>query len=64
MLVRVEAPLTKRVCMKLGAESIAPCGVREALVKLPAPGRHQIRLEAVDGGLLAQASVEVRGVPR
>ena len=64
MLVRVEAPLTKRVCMKLGAESIAPCGVREALVKLPAPGRHQIRLEVSDGGLLAQASVEVRGVPR
>ena len=64
MLVRVEAPLTKQVCMKLGAQSIAPCGVREALVRLPAPGRHQIRLETVDGALLAQAAVEVRGVPR
>ena len=64
MLVRVEAPLTKHVCMKLGAQSIAPCGAREALVKLPAPGRHQIRLETADGALLAQASVEVRGVPR
>ena len=64
MLVRVDAPQATRVCMKLGAQSLAPCGVREAMVRLPAPGRHQIRLETVDGALLAHASVEVRGVPR
>jgi hypothetical protein len=64
MLVRVEAPLTTHVCLKLDAQPIAPCGVREAMVKLPTPGRHQVRLEAVDGKLLAQVSVEVRGVPR
>ena len=64
MLVRVDAPQATRVCLKLGAQSLAPCGVREAMVKLPPPGRHQIRLETVDGALLAQASVEVRGVPR
>ncbi len=64
MLVRAEAPKATRVCLKLGARSLAPCGVREAMVKLPAPGRHQIRLETADGTLLAQATVEVRGVPR
>jgi penicillin-binding protein 1C len=64
MLVRAEAPKATRVCLKLGARSLAPCGVREAMVKLPAPGRHQIRLETADGALLAQATVEVRGVPR
>ena len=64
MLVRVEAPQATRVCLKLGAQSLAPCGIREAMVKLPAPGRHQIRLETTDGALLAQSTVEVRGVPR
>ena len=64
MLVRADAPQATRVCLKLGAQSLAPCGTREAMVRLPAPGRHQIRLETVDGVLLAQASVEVRGVPR
>ena len=64
MLVRADAPHATRVCLKLGMQSLAPCGVREAMVRLPPPGRHQIRLETVDGVLLAQASVEVRGVPR
>ncbi|MEP6608418.1 MAG: penicillin-binding protein 1C [Burkholderiaceae bacterium] len=64
MLVRAEAPQSTRVCLKLGANALAPCGVREALVKLPSPGRHQIRLETDAGTLLAQATVEVRGVPR
>ena len=64
MLVRADAPQAMRVCLKLGTQSLAPCGVREAMVRLPSPGRHQIRLETVDGTLLAQASVEVRGVPR
>ncbi len=45
MLVRAEAPQATRVCLKLGARPLAPCGVREVLVALPAPGRHQIRLE-------------------
>jgi hypothetical protein len=62
--VRADAPQATRVCLRLGARSLAPCGVREALVKLPAPGRHQIRLETADGALLAQSTVEVRGVPR
>lgn len=39
MLVRAEAPQAMRMCLKLGARSLAPCGVREALVKLTAPGR-------------------------
>jgi penicillin-binding protein 1C len=64
MLVRADAPHATRVCLKLGARPLAPCGVREALVKLPAPGRHQIRLETAEGALLAQATVEVRRVPR
>ena len=64
MLVRAEAPHATRVCLKLSARLLAPCGTREVLVALPAPGRHQIRLETVDGALLAQASIEVRGVPR
>ena len=64
MLVRADAPQATRVCLKLGDRALAPCGVREAMVKLPAPGRHQIRLETADGALLAQATVEVRGVPR
>ncbi len=64
MLVRADAPQATRVCLKLGDRSLAPCGVREAMVRLPVPGRHQIRLETVDGELLAHASVEVRGVPR
>ena len=64
MLVRADAPQATRVCLKLGDRSLAPCGVREVMVGLPVPGRHQIRLETVDGALLAQASVEVRGVPR
>ncbi|MGZ9075465.1 MAG: penicillin-binding protein 1C [Burkholderiaceae bacterium] len=64
MLVRAEAPATVRVCLKLDARSVAPCGIREALVPLPAPGRHQIRLERDDGSVLAAASFEVRGVPR
>ena len=64
MLVRADAPQAMRVCLKLGVQSLAPCGIREAMVRLPAPGRHQIRLETVEGALIAQASVEVRGVPR
>ena len=64
MLVRADAPQATRVCLKLGARPLAPCGVREAMIRLPEPGRHQIRLETVDGALLAQATVEVRGVPR
>jgi penicillin-binding protein 1C len=64
VLVRAEAPNATRVCLKLGMRLLAPCGTREVLVALPAPGRHQIRLETVDGALLAQATVEVRGVPR
>ena len=64
MLVRAEAPTATRVCLKLDARPVAPCGVREALVPLPAPGRHQIRLERDDGSVLATASFEVRGVPR
>jgi len=64
LLVRADAPHATRVCLKLGAQLLAPCGVREAMVKLPAPGRYQIRLETTEGALLAQASVEVRGVPR
>ncbi|HVE90051.1 MAG TPA: penicillin-binding protein 1C [Burkholderiaceae bacterium] len=64
MLIRAEAPQATRVCLKLGAQSLAPCGIREAMVKLPPPGRHQIRLETASGALLAQAIVEVRGVPR
>ena len=64
MLVRADAPQATRVCLKLGHRALAPCGVREAMVRLPAPGRHQIRLETVEGALLAQASIEVRGVPR
>ena len=59
-----DAPQATRVCLKLGARPLAPCGVREAMIRLPEPGRHQIRLETVDGALLAQATVEVRGVPR
>ena len=64
MLVRAEAPLATRVCLKLEGRPLARCGVREVLIALPPPGRHQIRLESSDGVLLAQASVEVRGVPR
>jgi penicillin-binding protein 1C len=64
MLVRADAPQATRVCLKLGVESLAPCGVREVMVRLPEPGRHQIRLETVNGALLAQASLEVRAVPR
>ncbi len=64
MLVRAEAPQATRVCLKLGVRLLAPCGTREALVPLPLPGRHQIRLETADGMLLAQATVEIRGVPR
>ena len=64
MLVRAEAPHATRVCLKLGARPLAPCGTREVLVALPAPGRHQIRLENAEGVLLAEATVEVRGVPR
>ena len=64
MLVRAAAPQANRVCLKLGTEPMAPCGVREALIRLPSPGRHQIRLEGADGALLAQATIEVRGVPR
>ncbi|HVG05157.1 MAG TPA: penicillin-binding transpeptidase domain-containing protein, partial [Burkholderiaceae bacterium] len=64
MLVRAEAPQATRVCLKLGAQPLAPCGVREAMARLPAPGRHQIRLETADGTLLTQSTVEVRGVPR
>ena len=64
MLVRADAPHATRVCLKLGERPLAPCGVREAMVRLPAPGRHLIRVETIDGNLLAQASVEVRGVPR
>jgi hypothetical protein len=48
MLVRADAPQATCVFLKLGARSLAPCGVRETLVKLPAPGRHQIRLETAD----------------
>lgn len=61
MLVWAEAP---RVCLKPGDHALAPCGVREALVKLPAPGRHQVRLETAEGALLTQATIEIRGVPR
>ncbi len=64
MLVRAEAPQSFNVCLKLGNRTIAACGVKEALIKLPAPGRHQVRLETAEGALLAQVSVEVRGVPR
>ena len=64
MLVRAEAPTAIRACLKLNARSVAPCGVREALVPLPAPGRHQIRLEREDGSVLAAVIFEVRGVPR
>ncbi len=64
ILVRAEAPTAARVCLKLDARSVAPCGVREVLVPLPAPGRHQIRLERDDGSVLAAVSFEVRGVPR
>ncbi|MGH6612232.1 MAG: hypothetical protein ACRECQ_18465, partial [Burkholderiaceae bacterium] len=64
MLVRAEAPQATRVCLKLDARSLAPCGVREALITLPPPGRHQVRIETADGSLLAQSTIEVRGVPR
>ncbi|MGZ9074188.1 MAG: penicillin-binding protein 1C [Burkholderiaceae bacterium] len=64
MLVRAEAPHATHVCLKLGARSLAQCGAREALMPLPAPGRHQIRLEQTDGSVLATANFEVRGVPR
>ena len=40
-----DAPQATRVCLKLGARPLAPCGVREAMIRLPEPGRHQIRLE-------------------
>jgi len=64
MLVRADALQSVNVCLKLGDRAIAACGVREALIKLPAPGRHQVKLEAADGSLLAEATVEIRGVPR
>ena len=64
MLVRADAPQATRVCLKLDGRALARCGVREVLIALPPPGKHQIRLESTDGVLLAQASVEVRGVPR
>ncbi len=64
MLVRADAPQATRVCLKLDARLVAPCGVREVLVPLPAPGRHQIRLERADGSVMAAVSFEVRGVPR
>ena len=64
MLVRVDAPQATRVCLKLAGLPLARCGVREVLIALPPPGKHQIRMESADGVLLAQASVEVRGVPR
>ena len=54
MLVRPMLLQATRVCLKLGARPLAPCGVREAMIRLPEPGRHQIRLETVDGALLAQ----------
>jgi penicillin-binding protein 1C len=64
MLVRADAPQATRVCLKLNSQTLAPCGVREALIPLPAPGRHQVRIESVDGSLLAQSTIDVRGVPR
>jgi penicillin-binding protein 1C len=64
MLVRAEVSQATRACLRMNAQAIAACGVREALIPLPPPGRHQVRLEAADGSLLAQSTIEVRGVPR
>ena len=64
MLVRVDAPQATRVCLKLGARSLAPCGVREAMVGCRRPAVIRSGWKLSTARLLAQASVEVRGVPR